>query len=217
MRQGYEVTIQNASQEVEYVSDFLEELSSEEETRKLWRAWSGLLDHYSKSVAALRRATDQGPSKRWSDSLLNEQKNDPILQYAFQARAHATHVFETKRETSPRAVSIGNLVSISGNSSVTLSNNTVIESGRIHRLPDGTIYTKDGRYSGGTIPREAVQEQEHYVVLSDVTTRSGVWRVPNPKTVRSRQAIEIAEHVLNWLRQKLGEAEALAASEKDRK
>jgi hypothetical protein len=152
MRAGYEEIIQNASQEVEYVNDFLNELSSVDETRKLWRAWSGLLEHYSKAVSALRRATDQGRSKGWSDRLRSEQRVDPFLQYAFQARDHATHVFETKRETSPRAVSIDSLISISGNSLVTMSNNIVIEAdGSIRGLPEGTIVTSDGRYSGGSI------------------------------------------------------------------
>lgn len=215
MRAGYENIIRNASQEIEYVSDFLIELTSSEETRKLWRAWSGVLEHYAKAVSALRRATDHGKSKGWSDKLLYEQKADPILQYAFQARDHATHVFEARREASPRAVSIGNFISISGNSSVTMSNNTVVgPDGKIQKLPDGTIFTNDGKYAGGTIPQEVVIENEHYVVLTDVKTRSGVWRVPNQSTHPSKQAIEIAKHVLDWLNSKLSEAKEMAASEK---
>lgn len=218
MRTGYEEIINNAAQEVEYVNDFFIELTSVEETRKLWRAWSGLLEHYAKAVSALRRATDHGQSKAWSDRLLSEQRADPLLQYAFQARDHATHVFETKREAHPRAVSIGNFISISGNSSVTMSNNIEIESdGRIRRLPEGTIVTHDGRYSGGSIPREVVKEQEHYVVLTDVKTRSGIWRVPNTETHPSKQAIEVAMHVLDWLNSKLSEAKEMAASEKRKK
>jgi len=215
MRAGYEDIIRNASQEVEYVSDFLIELKSVEETRKLWRAWSGVLEHYAKAVSALRRATDHGQSKGWSDKLLSEQRADPLLQYAFQARDHATHVFETRREASPRAVSIGNFISISGNSNVIMSNNTVVGSdGKIQKLPDGTIFTNDGKYSGGTIPQSAVTENEHYIVLTDVKTRSGVWRVPNPETHRSKQAIEIAKYVSVWLNSKLSEAKEIAASEK---
>lgn len=215
VRAGYEEIIRNASQEVEYVSDFLGELSSVEETRKLWRSWAGILEHYAKAVSALRRATDQGQSKGWSDRLLSEQRADPILQYAFQARDHATHVFETERKVRPRAVSIARFISVSGNSSVTMSNNTVMGAdGRIRKLPEGTLFTNDGKYKGGTIPREAVKEQEHYVILTDVKTRSGVWHVPNRRTHPSNQAIEIAKHVSDWLNSKLSEAKEMANLEK---
>lgn len=214
MREGYVEILHNAAQEVAYVADFLEELKSVEETRKLWRAWSGVLDHYAKSVSALRRATDQGKSKGWSDRLLADQKNDAILQYAFQSRDHATHVFEDKREANPRSVSIGGLISVSGNSSVTLSNNVIVGAdGSVRRLPDGTLNTKDGRYAGGSIPRGAVDEREHFVVLKDVKTRSGLWPIPNPKTHPSKQAIEIAEHISDWLREKLSEVKEMAKLE----
>ncbi|MBN2761402.1 MAG: hypothetical protein JXQ79_12955 [Rhodobacteraceae bacterium] len=215
MRTGYEEIIANAAQEVEYVNDFFIELSSVEETRKLWRAWSGLLDHYAKAVSAMRRATSHGPSKAWSDRLLYEQRSNPILQYAFQARNQATHVFETKRSVSPRAVSIGNIISVSGYSLVTMSKNTIIgPDGEIQRLPDGTIFTNAGKYAGGTIPKEVVEENEHYVILTDIKTGSGFWRVPNPDIHPSKQAIEIAGHVLNWLNRKLSEVKEMAASEK---
>lgn len=98
MRQGYQEILDNAEQEVEYVSDFLSDLLNTVETRKLWRAWSGILEHYVKAVSALRRATDQGKSKAWSDRLMHQQKEDPILQYAYQSRDHAAHVFEGKRK-----------------------------------------------------------------------------------------------------------------------
>jgi len=214
MRQGYQEILKNAEQEAEYVSDFVEELSATFETRKLWRAWSGVLDHYVKTVSALRRATDQGKSKAWSDGLIRQQKNDPILQFAYQTRDHAAHVFEGKRETSPRSVKIGNFISISGNSNVTLSNNRMIgPDGRVSKLPDGVLNTNDGRYAGGTIPRNAVQEREHFLVLKDVKTRSGVWLVPNQKTHPEKQALEIAQHVNNWLKAKLTEAKKMTGNE----
>lgn len=215
MRQGYQEILDNAEQEAEYVSDFVVELSATSETRKLWRAWSGILEHYVKTVSALRRATNQGKSKAWSDGLIHQRKSDPILQYAYQSRDHAAHVFEGKREASPRSVNIGNFISIGGNSNVTLSNNTMIgPDGRVSQLPDGVLNTEDGRYSGGTIPRNAVQEREHFIVLKDVKTRGGDWPVPNQKTHPEKQAIEIAEHVNNWLKTKLTEAKELAEKEK---
>lgn len=215
MRPGYEEILQNAAQEVDYVTDFFAELTSVEETRKLWRAWSGVLDHYVKAVSALRRATDQGKSKGWSDGLLADQKNDPFLQYACQSRHHASHVFEGKREAHPRSVSIGGMISISGNSSVTLLNNVMVGSdGSIRNLPNGTLSTKDGRYAGGSIPKSEINEHEHFVVLKDVKNRSGIWCVPNPKTDQSMQAIEIAKHICEWLEMKLNEAKDLANLEK---
>ncbi|GGA09340.1 hypothetical protein [Neptunicoccus cionae] len=217
MRKGYEEILHNAAQEVDYVADFLEELTLVEETRKLWRAWSGILDHYAKAVSAMRRATDQGKSKGWSDKFLADQKNDPVLQYAFQSRDHASHVFEGKREANPRTVSVGGLVSLSGNSSVTLSNNVMVGAdGSTRKLPDGTLDTKDGRYVGGSIPKWAVNEREHFVILKDVKTRSGVWSIPNPSTHPSKQAIEIAEHINDWLKAKLSEANEIAKLEKPR-
>ncbi len=211
MRPGYETILENAAQEVNYVKDFADDLTSVEETRKLWRAWSGILDHYVKAVSALRRATDQGASKRWSDSLLATQKDDPILQYAFQSRDHASHVFEGKREASPRSVSIGGAISVSGDSSVTLLNNKVIgPDGVTRELPNGDLVTKGGRYAGGSISRAEISEHEHFVVLKDVKTRSGLWKIPNPDTQKSKQAIEIAHYVCEWLKIKLSEAEELA-------
>ncbi|WP_342070405.1 hypothetical protein [Yoonia algicola] len=217
MRHGYEEILHNAAQEVDYVADFLDDLKTVEETRKLWRAWSGVLDHYVKAVSALRRATDQGKSKGWSDSLLADQKSDPLLQYAFQSRDHASHVFEDKREAIPRAVSIGGMISLSGNSSVTLLNNRVVGSdGSVRKLPDGTLSTKDGRYDAGSIPIDAVNEHAHFVVLKGVKTRSGVWSVPNPETDPSNQAIEIAQHVSDWLKARLAEATEMAKAEKEK-
>lgn len=214
MRQGCEEILDNAQLEVEYVSDFVSELSSTDETRKLWRAWSGVLEHYVKAVSALRRATDQGKSKAWSDGILHQQKNDPILQYAYQARAHAAHIFEGKREANPREVSLSNLISVSGRSTVTLSDNVVIgPDGSSFKLPDGVLITEDGRYAGGTIPRDAVEEHEHYIILKDLKTRSGLWPVPNKETHPERQAKEIAQHVARWLTTMLGEAKELAAKE----
>lgn len=75
------------------MSDFVAERAETSETRKLWRAWSGILEHYVKAVSALRRATDQGKPKALSDGLIHQQKDDSILQYAYQSRNHSTHVF----------------------------------------------------------------------------------------------------------------------------
>lgn len=211
MRAGHRQILTNAKAEVEYVLDFVEELVSTEDTRKLWRAWAGMLDHHVKAVSAMRRATDQGRSKAWSDALLHQQRSDPILQYAFQARDHATHVFESRREASPRAVSLGNLLSIGGSSHVTIEDCGVVDAaGVLHKFPDGTIEIRDGRYAGGTIPRAAVREQEHFLVVADVTNRSGTWRVPNPGTPPERRASEIAAHVARWLQDRLREAEDLS-------
>jgi hypothetical protein len=86
--------------------------------------------------------------------------------------------------------------------------------GQVSKLPDGVINTKDGRYVGGTISRNAVQEREHFIVLKDVKTRSGVWPIPNQKTHPEKQAIEIAQYVDNWLKSKLAEAKKMADNEK---
>ncbi|MBR9653549.1 hypothetical protein [Thalassovita aquimarina] len=215
MRPGYQEILENAGLEVEYVLDFLSELKSTEETRKLWRAWSGFLEHYVKAVSAMRRATAQGKSKSWSDSLLHQQRNDAILQYAYQARDHASHVFEGKREANPRSVSLGGMISVAGNSSVSLSNNFKIgPDGIVHKIPDGVLKTENGRYAGGTIPKNAVEEHQHFLVLKDVETRSGVWPIPNPETHPEKRAIEIAEHVASWLEARLHEVKKLAAAEK---
>lgn len=215
MRQGYSEILDNAAQEAEYVSDYVSELIEIPETHKLWRAWSGLLEHYARTVSALRRATDQGQSKHWSDRLKSEQKNDPFLHYAFQSRDSAAHVFEEKREAEPRSVNLGNVVSVGGNSSVTLLNNTVIDGdGRVSKLPDGVLHTEDGRYLGGTITRDEVYEREHFVILKAVRNRSGIWPVPNPSTPPEMQAIEIAKYLESWLQKKLAEAMQMAKDEK---
>lgn len=215
MRQGYIEILENAAQEAEYVADFVIELSQVSETRKLWRSWSGILDHYVKAVSALRRATDQGKSKSWSDELKYQQKADSILQYAFQSRDHASHVFEGKREVSQRFVSLGGLISVGGNANVTMLNNTVIDhNGHVSKLPNGMLQTEDGRYASGTIPRGAVEEHAHFVILSTVNTRSGIWHVPNPETKPEFQALEIGQYLSKWLEIKIAEAKEMAKLEK---
>ncbi|MCZ4257314.1 hypothetical protein O4H53_17320 [Sulfitobacter sp. G21635-S1] len=214
MRQGYEQILRNAEQEVEYVGDLLKELVSAQETKKLWRAWSGILDHYVKAVSALRRATIDGSSKWWSDKLLAEQKSDPLLQFAFQARHNANHVFEGKRDAQPRRVSIGG-VSFRGNGNHVMEGNVYgNKGGRFRPLPSGNIVIKDGQYIGGTIPNHKVVQYEHFVILTAVKTQGRVYPVPNPKTDRSKQALEISEHVYDWLQKKLREALKMAEAEK---
>lgn len=112
-------------------------------------------------------------------------------------------------------MSLGNFISAGGNSQITLSNNTVIgPDGRVSKLPDGFFNTTDGRYDGGTIPINAVQEREHFVILKDVKTRSGVWQIPNPDTLPENRAIEIGQYVHNWLRERSLEARELERDEK---
>ena len=215
MRPGFELIIKNAEDEVSYVEDDLRDLASTTETRKLWRYWSGILEHYVKAVSALRRATDKGSSKAWSDELLAQQRKNPFLLYARQARDSLGHVFEEKRDKQPRSVSIEGFLSISSDSNVELKENYVVaQDGTFQRLPEGHLRVKDGRYAGGSIPRTAVQENAHYLVLTPVTTRSGNWAVPNQDTPPEKQALEIGEYVLHWLKAKLAEALTLAEDER---
>lgn len=217
MKSGYEIILRNASQEVAYVEDCLSDLRTETETRKLWRAWSGILDHYVKAVSAMRRATLEGPSKRWADALLSEQRDNDFLNYAFQSRDHANHVFEQVRTVQPRSVNLAPLVSVSGDANIILKDNFQIDKdGTAHKLPEGQLLVKDGRYAGGSIMKSEVSEFEHFVLLGEVKTRSGVYPLPNPESDRASQAIEIGAYVLEWLQLKLEEAIRLAAEE-DRK
>lgn len=214
MRPNCQQIIKNAETEVEYVIDFLEELSAEIETRKLWRAWSGVLEHYTKAFSAMRRATDIGSSKLWSDNLKHLQKNDPILQYAFQARDHATHIFEDTRETRPHSISLANLISVSGSGNVVFENNKILgRDGITHNLPEGEFQVKDGRFVGGTFPRGALTEKPHHIVLTDVKTRAGVFVIPNSSTPQDQQAIEIAKYVGSWLQSRLLELKEMQAEE----
>ncbi|QFS82349.1 mechanosensitive ion channel family protein [Roseivivax sp. THAF197b] len=214
MREGYKGILKNAEIAISYAGDHLEELRHADEARALWRAWSGFLDQYVKAVAALRRATDTGSSKSWSDKLLQEQRSHPYLQYAFQARDHANHVFEDEKEARERSVSIGDFIRVSGDSSIELYNNRIIHpDGRVERLPDGKLEVKGGRYAGGSIGREGVKEHEHFLVLKDVKTRSGVYRVPNEAIIAEHQAIELGQVVVEWLQAKLQEAEKMREDE----
>ncbi|APE44438.1 hypothetical protein BOO69_14220 [Sulfitobacter alexandrii] len=83
-------------------------------------------------------------------------------------------------------------------------------------LPSGTIVVKDGRHIGGTLSKQEVVQYEHFVILTAVKTRNEVYPVPNPKTDRSKQAIEISEHIYDWLQNKLHEAIEMAEAEKRR-
>lgn len=218
MRQGYQDILANAEQEVEYVIDLVSELSSNHQTRKLWRAWSGILDHYVKAVSAMRRATDQGQSKAWSDSILYQQRNDPVLQYAMQARNSTNHRLEERRDAEPRSVSIEGFIAVSGNSEITFTDNIVVgPDGVPRKLQNGVLKTEDGRYAGGTLPRSAVQEREHFLILRDVKMlNGGVCYLPNPKTPREQQAIEISQHVANWLTEMLETVKDMARKEENR-
>lgn len=86
--------------------------------------------------------------------------------------------------------------------------------GGFRPLPSGSIVIKDGQYTGGTISNREVVQYEHFVILTAVKTRNEVYPVPNPKTDRSKQAIEISEHVYDWLQKKLREALTMAEAEK---
>lgn len=217
MRNGFEQILGNAKQDIQFVEDCLEELRTEKKTRKLWKAWFGLIDHYSKAVSAMRRATDQGKSKAWSDKLLSEQKRDHILQYALKARDHSNHVFEDKREVRPSIYEAGNLFRISGpvNAQIASYNNVVIGPDGVQQ-PDlqGAFRLKEGVYAGGSIGESQLKKYDHALVLNDVTTRGKTYKLPNPNTPKAKQAIEIGEYVLEWLKTKATEAEELAKSEK---
>lgn len=210
MRPNHAQILQNAAMEVEYVDHYLSELCSVEDTGHLWRAWSGLLEHYVKAVSAMRRATDQGASKGWSDKLLSEQKSNEFLQYASQARHAASHVFEGKRAARHRSVLVGGVLGFSGDLNITLPSNSVIgPDGQVKRLPEGTLNTRDGKYHSGSIARSSVEEHDHHLILDTIVNRGVEWPLPNPKTVRSQQAQEIGKFVSIWLNTKLKEAKAL--------
>ncbi|WP_114389133.1 hypothetical protein [Notoacmeibacter marinus] len=214
MRDGYKEIIENASFEVDYAEDCLEKIALATDNTKLWMLWAGILDHYVKAVSAMRRATDQGSSKAWSDRLIARQKADPILQYARQARDQANHVFEMKRKVGSGFVSVGsNAIRIGGSSKVFLSNNLEVDRyGVSRKLPEGFLVTVDGRYAGGTIPKKAITETRAYVVIEDVANRSGIWSVPNPDTAPEKRAVEIAEYLVMWLKNCLDEVKELSTT-----
>ncbi|QBF32170.1 hypothetical protein [Thalassococcus sp. S3] len=215
MDRNHETILENAQQEVDYVKDYLDDLAAEEETRKLWRAWFGVLTHYVNAVSALRRATSCGASKGWSDNLKNEQKQDEWLRFAFQARDAANHVFESKRHTEPRRASVG-VISMSNAAHVHISDYTELDhEGNVVTRYSGALDVADGRYTHGTFPRDKVEEHEHQLVLTEVKTRSGTYAPPKTESTGTQQAIEIGNYLLDWLRQKLFEAQNLA--EQDRK
>lgn len=214
MRQGYETILKNAEREIRYVADFVKDLQNEQDIERLWRAWSGLLGHYVNAVSALRRATDQGASKSWSDKLIPEQKNDVILYFAFQARNEYVHNLETERETKPGGVNIaGNAVRVEGNFNLNITFDNCATRGADGRaLPlHGEAQIREGKLAKTTLPVGMTKQGNHYVVLSAVKARDGsVLQVPNPNTPKDEQAVEVASYVRDWLQQKLAEAKALA-------
>ncbi|MGN7870589.1 hypothetical protein [Paracoccus sp. 22332] len=212
MRLGWEKILRNAEVEIEYHNDFLEELQNTKETAKLRRAWSGLLGHYVNSVSAMRRATDAGPSKKWSDKLYPDQKRDPILQYAKVARDADVHVFEEERRVVHRAVTFGSILSVSGNVNVIFDRNTLIgNDGISRRLPDFSLKVEDGRVAKSSIPKAAFQEKCHYIELRSIKSRDGaVYQVPNPHVLPELQAIEIGRHTGRWIQARFREACDLA-------
>ncbi|SOC30101.1 hypothetical protein [Thalassospira xiamenensis] len=217
MRVGYTSILSNALQEIEYASDSANDLKSNKDSKKLWKAWSELLDHYVKAVSAMRRATDQGSSKKWSDSLLEEQRRNKILQYAYQARDNANHVFEMTRRVEEPSVSLGKIIRITGNSRVTFRDNYIVDpQGVKYIMPNGQITTQGGRFKGGNFPREVLKQNEHYLVISEVQTRSGFYDIPNLDTKEENRANEIAECICYWLDKKKNELISLAKEEEKR-
>lgn len=213
VRQGTENIIKNAEREVRYAKTCLDCLKAEEEAEELWRHWSALLDHYVKAVSAMRRATNNGTTKAWSDRLLSEQKSDPVLHYAFQSRDHANHVFESLRTAAPRSTSwksktFGNVRFTGDNSDIRFFKTTTDPDGNTKEHLVAEMNTKDGRYQSGSLKEDEVSERPAFIELTDVKTRSGLHSVPDLGVDKPRQAAEIGDRIIDWLETKLSDVQS---------
>ena len=218
MKNGFETLLKNARMDVEYSKDFLRDLETETETRKLWRAWGGLLENYVKAVGALRHATDGGRSKAWSDKLLHTQRTDPYLAYAFQFRNSDKHVIQQERGIQRRSASIPGFIHIEGSiKDFQFTNNKVINSdGTVTNLPDFMGDIKDGRMITQDGAKGPFVETEHFVRLTTVHDGRSKkkFEIPNSSTAPEHQAIELGHYICNWLQAKLNEATEMAEREK---
>ena len=212
MKHDFEVAMQNAEMEIDYASDFAQQLINETETKKLWRAWSGLLQHYVLAVSAMRTASNGGSHKLWSDRLLADQKSQPSLLYAFQARNAEKHSIENARDVQPRSSSIQNFIKVSGNAqNLQIHNNySVDQHGNKTKLPEGRADFIDGRVVSGTIDHSSFKEIEHFIRLSTVVNRGIEFPVPDLGEPTERIAIQIATNVVEWLELKYDELKELA-------
>ncbi len=214
MRNGFKGIFANAKQYVAYAKKDLAELKAETETDNLYRLWGSFLENYTSAAGAMMRATDQGPSKAWSDRMKHEQKSNPALQYAFHAR-NARHQHEVPRQPSGRSTVIGrNAIRISGNAKVYMKDNREIgPNGQVRMLPEGQFAFEDGRLISASKPSE-FQELDHHIALQPVRDQSGnTYAVPNQDTPVDLRAAQLAETVLHWLEEKLSECEEMVKSE----
>jgi len=214
MIERFEAVLNNAEMEIDYAKDYAQQLKIETETRKLWRAWSGLLQHYVLAVSAMRTASNGGSDKLWSDRLLSEQKSVPSLLYAFQARNAEKHALENARDVQPRSSSVQGLITISGDiDNLKMHDNySIDEYGNKCLLPAGDAKFIDGRMVEGTIDRSALEEHDHFIRLSAVTNRGVKFPVPDMGIPAEGAAIQIATDIVEWLEKKYAELKELASN-----
>lgn len=218
MNKGFEVTLNNAVSDVEYTRDFLEQLETETETRKLWRAWSGLVENYVKAVGAMRHAAAGGSSKKWSDNLLSTQRSDVMLQYAYQARNAHAHAHERYRDVRARAATIPGIVEIQGSVGNFVFEGNTITSGEGENvpIPDVSATIFDGRVVAGIGATDIFVETDHFVRLAPIHSKrdNKTYDVPNTDVEEDRRAIELGRYICDWLSDRLSELQALAEVER---
>jgi hypothetical protein len=147
-----QVVLANAKHAIHDTRLCLEDLFKETEQHRLHKAWSGLLDHYIKAVAAMVRASSETPAKGWGDLLKATQRDDPMLQYAFQARNASNHVFELPRRAVGPSVQVGGAYTIRGDSRVSFEGCVFITPEGDYHFVSEDIETQSGRLVESRVP-----------------------------------------------------------------
>ncbi|MDP2495845.1 hypothetical protein Q8W25_17590 [Shimia thalassica] len=224
MIEGYETHIETAKSEVLYTKKAFEELKTENDIRFLWKAWADLVSHYSIALKAMKTATEGGSSQQWSNTVYKKQKENEMLQFAFQFRNFLSHFTATQKETSHGMVNLGGLVSLPkgmvGETKITIINsdsNVFGLDGKPVKIVEAVAEMKDGQLDPGSFPEELIQETNHCIKLFDFENNKVEYKVPNPQTPTDKQAIEIAEFVCSWLEKMLEECEELAREEQQKR
>lgn len=205
-----------AKEELFAIEMALEGLKTSPELRSLRAHWKAILVSYTAAVSHLRKGADKGSAKGWSDALMFEQRNDPVLTYMLHARNHDIHQVATFPSSPKRGfASVENFIEnwntegtvnfFGGTSSKFLQDGT-----RIDRRLDGSLSYENGSPKVDLGDAYKVKIVRQHLKLEDVIDRGVTYHVPGGEVPIEGQAINFAEYVLAWLNNKIVEFEDLS-------
>lgn len=213
MSQQFELGFERARVSLKACGDSLARLADGTDEDAVFSAWAEFLKHYTGCVAAMRRASSSGSLKRWSDKLLNEQREDGILSYLLHARNAEEHGLAFVARPNSSRVRLGPLTFFN-----CVCDDAVIE-GNVQygeRLDEfrGSITTDGRKFCGHWEGNLRPQGVAGWVDLAPVIDRGVRYEVPE-LTIDAVYPLylRIAKYTLGWLSRKISDLLSLKQQE----